>query len=236
MSKTSQVIASIFAISLILLPTFFVLCILFPIMLYDALLLYFNDSLETITWISIAVLVPLLIPPWDKRMRDAMASAFRRTAKYLFGQKTSEDIVFNDQIIHFAEVATPVNEPLIEPLHIKKTLQSFSDTIPENTNNSSSDFICPLPSPSLRKMSSSRRYRIDDRFSSSSTITDSTNAVQFSNFGLISTLFLDPSLFQKSVRTGFFHVGGNIRIDPSWRLTGLSLKNKPILQMGEIYG
>ncbi len=102
MSKHPRVAVSIFLISMIILPAIFILGILLPLVIYNALEVHLTEYKDFFTGLGISFLIVLLIPPWDAKKRAVVSKTFRRLSKSFFKPKHTEDLVFKDTIIHFA--------------------------------------------------------------------------------------------------------------------------------------
>jgi len=204
-TQHSRVIVSIFIISLIILPIFFILAILLPMMLYNAVELYFQEYKDFFNILGIVFLICLLIPPWDSEKRAIVANAFHRFTRNFLHPEHSEEIVFTDDIIHFAQLKEDFN-PSENCFHLSFHISKFLHFL--------------VSSPLVHHQQVKEPSNKIRNFSSNSSPRNSSSPSSSKNNGIglhsLSRAFISPlltffSLFFKTFFIGLYYVGGVLK-------------------------
>ena len=202
MSKKSQVASSIFVISIIIFPAFFVLGIVLPNFIYDLSTVLFGDCSDFFTGLGIALLIMLLIPPWRKHQRAVVSKTWKTIMKKFFKSEPKDEVVFKDDIVRFAATEYLANDSDFKNDLIKEVLKS--------TENYSVEQSSQAKEENLLDLTKYRQFKLRNLNKTSFPNLDLTNFLTNINFELNPTLFLELfySNFAPAERLGF---GGDKR-------------------------
>ncbi|NVM52586.1 MAG: hypothetical protein HWN66_02700 [Candidatus Helarchaeota archaeon] len=209
MSKKPHVSSSIFLITIMILPAIFILGVILPIMINNILNFFFGDCSIFFTIFGIIFLVSFLIPPPPgKKRRTIFFESMKRFFKKFLKPKLTDEIVFKDDIVHFAATEHLTENSSSKFEYVNDELKSYNNsTIAHSSQDSENrgSISNVLSQPKKHKTTSKHRINFYHSFSD----LDLTNSLNESNFELISNLFLKK--YSQSTAAEYALLGGDKR-------------------------
>jgi len=209
-TRNPHVFSSILTIAMMFLPILFVFGILLSILINPIVLMYPNDCSIISTISGIAIIITLLVPPPpNKKKRSIFRHAIKSIWKKLVKPKITEDVKFDNHMVHFATIKesteeAPLDDELIdEDLEVSEVSDIICLNLEEKPKQKSLANIC-IDTRNHRKI-----WLLFLRTFISIFNIIRSNFLENSVFSLIFAIFQKKTAFTESVflDKGF---GGNV--------------------------